>query len=114
MGITFSLPEGYEQVEWYGRGPHENYRDRNRGARVGKFTSTVTEMHTDYIFPQANGNRTDLRWLKLTNQDRVSLTISSDTTFEATVSHYSEADFCLLYTSPSPRDLSTPRMPSSA
>ena len=68
IGLTMQLPAGFEQFTWYGRGPHENYTDRNVGARYGRFQSTVTEQYVPYILPQENGNKTGVRWLTLSNE----------------------------------------------
>ena len=49
-------------VTWYGRGPGENYIDRNRGSLVGLYTSTAEDMYFPYVRPQENGHRSDTRW----------------------------------------------------
>jgi beta-galactosidase len=63
------LEQSLEHVEWYGRGPHENYRDRKRSAAVGRYSRTVTEMFEPYVRPQDMANRDDVRWLTLTDRD---------------------------------------------
>ncbi len=65
LGIVMVLPDSFERVSWYGRGPLENYRDRDRAAWVGRFESTVREQYVPYAMPQEHGNRTGLRWLQL-------------------------------------------------
>ncbi|MDI1464043.1 glycoside hydrolase family 2 TIM barrel-domain containing protein [Catellatospora sp. KI3] len=52
-------------VDWYGRGPHENHRDRSTGARLGRWSAPVSQLPHGYARPQENGNRTDLDWLLL-------------------------------------------------
>ena len=91
LGLLLTLPEGFEDVAWYGRGPHENYRDRNRGARIGRFSSTVSSQHVPYIYPQENGNKTDVRWLEIGNGSET-LHITALTPFEFTVSHFTVQD----------------------
>src|SRR5512136_1894001 len=86
------LPGGFEQLTWFGRGPHENYIDRNTGAAVGLYHSTVDEQYVPYILPQENGNKTDVRWLTLTNADGVGLLVSAEPVMEASVSHFTAAD----------------------
>jgi len=67
IGMLFKLPLEFNRIRWYGRGPHENYWDRKTGAFVGVYSSTVDDMFFDYIEPQETGNRTDTRWVSLTN-----------------------------------------------
>ena len=56
---------GVQNVTYFGRGPQENYSDRNAGIFLGTWNSTVENMMVQYIYPQENGNRTDVRWIKL-------------------------------------------------
>ncbi len=73
FGMQMTLPGEFQSIEWYGRGPHETYRDRKSGARVGRFSGTVDEQFVEYSRPQENGNKTDVRWVLLTNPDGVGL-----------------------------------------
>ena len=68
MGTQWILPTDFEQIEWYGAGPNPTYSDRN-WERVGRFKTTVKDHWVDYSQPQENGNKVDVRWLKLTNQE---------------------------------------------
>lgn len=68
FGTNFSITKSFNQVKYYGRGPHENYQDRYTSALVGQYTSTAEDLYFPYIRPQENGYRTDTRWLELTNQ----------------------------------------------
>jgi hypothetical protein len=92
IGLTMQLPAGFERFTWYGRGPHENYLDRNTGAAVGLYSSSVAEQHVPYIMPQENGNKTEVRWLTLTNQAGLGLLAAGTLPLEASVSHYPAAD----------------------
>lgn len=67
MGLQFQLPKAFQNVEWYGRGPFENYPDRKTGAKIGLYRSNTDAMFVPYITPQEYGNRTDVRWLKVQN-----------------------------------------------
>ena len=67
IGVGMTLPAEYENVEWFGLGPGEAYRDTGNAVRVGKYQSTVAEMQTPYVRPQENGNRRDVRWARLTD-----------------------------------------------
>jgi len=67
IGLQMVLPGGYEHLAWYGRGPHETHADRKEGAQVGVYRGTVDEQYEPYIVPQENGNKTDVRWVSLTD-----------------------------------------------
>ena len=78
IGLQFQLPREFSNVEWLGRGPFETYPDRKTGAKVGLYKSNADEMYVPYIIPQEYGNRTDVRWLKVTNTNGKGLMIKSD------------------------------------
>lgn len=67
FGMIAFLPGQYQNIEWYGRGPHENYWDRNESAAIGIYKSTVWEQYHPYVRAQETGNKTDVRWLALFN-----------------------------------------------
>ncbi len=67
LGINWVIDKAYDQVSWYGRGPHENYSDRNTSAFVARYTSNVKDMMYNYIRPQENGYKTDTREICLVN-----------------------------------------------
>ncbi len=67
FGMQTSVPKSYSQITWFGRGPHENYSDRKQGAAVGLYSFPVQEQVFNYARPQENGNKTDVRWIALTN-----------------------------------------------
>ncbi|MBK8433337.1 MAG: hypothetical protein IPL28_19485 [Chloroflexi bacterium] len=92
LGLTLSLAEGFEQLSWFGRGPHECYRDRQEGAAVGIYHSTVSEQYVPYIMPQENGNHTEVRWLTLTNGNGLTLKVWGNPPLEMSASHLSAAD----------------------
>jgi beta-galactosidase len=64
VGVRLRLGAGVDAVEWLGEGPHEGYRDRRSGTRVGRWTTPVDGWGVGYVHPQANGNRTGVRWLR--------------------------------------------------
>jgi beta-galactosidase len=68
FGMRLRVPAEFSSVEWFGRGPQENYWDRNSGAAVGRYRAAVDEMFTPYIEPQESGNRTDVRWVTFTDR----------------------------------------------
>lgn len=90
VGVVARIPAGFEQLEWFGRGPHESYVDRKAGAAVGRWKSTVTEQYVPYILPQEHGNHTDVRWLALRREDGAGLLVSADDVVEAKASHFSD------------------------
>ena len=65
FGMRMRLNPGYDNVTWYGRGPWENYPDRKLSAMVNEYTLPFNEYSVEYIRPQDNGNRCDVRWLEL-------------------------------------------------
>ena len=65
FGMRMRLPAGFDSIEYYGRGPWENYPDRKRGAFIGHYQMLLSEFETEYVNPQDNGCRTDVRWLKI-------------------------------------------------
>ena len=71
FGIRMRLPADMTNVEYYGRGPWENYPDRLHSAFIGLYKMPLSEFETEYIHPQDNGNRCDVRFLKIANDQRV-------------------------------------------
>ncbi|MDA3880307.1 MAG: DUF4981 domain-containing protein [Prolixibacteraceae bacterium] len=67
VGLTFTIPAEYNNMAFYGKGPWENYIDRSQGAIVDVYEGKVSDFIWHYIYPQENGNHTDVRWLKLSN-----------------------------------------------
>ncbi|MGB1253495.1 MAG: glycoside hydrolase family 2 TIM barrel-domain containing protein [Candidatus Promineifilaceae bacterium] len=93
VGINLQMPAGFEQLEWYGRGPFENYSDRKAGAAIGIYQTTVDDDYVPYILPQDYGNKTDVRWVKLTNADGVGIAVSAENApMQTSVSHFSADD----------------------
>jgi beta-galactosidase len=81
IGMATVLPPGFDSFEWYGRGPHETYCDRKTGAPVSLCQASLAELQHDYMRPQENGNRTDVRWLSVID-DKGKGFIWADTTGE--------------------------------
>ncbi len=88
IGLQMELPESFQQMEWYGRGPFETYPDRKTGAKVGRYRTTVEEDYVPYIIPQDYGNKTDVYWFSLTDESGTGLHISGEETFNASVQKY--------------------------
>lgn len=67
VGMQGGIARNYDQVEYFGRGPKENYIDKNFGADVGLYKMNIHEFMENYVVPQENGNRTDVRWMRLSD-----------------------------------------------
>jgi len=91
LGMQMAVPPGFEQIKWYGPGPHETYADR-RDARVGVYESTVDEQVVDYTRPSEMGNKVDVRWLALLNQDGAGLLVVGMPLLSAAALHYNTTD----------------------
>ena len=67
FGMRMRIPANFTNINYYGRGPWENYPDRKRSAFLGRYQMPLSEFETEYIHPQDNGCRTDVRWFKIGN-----------------------------------------------
>ncbi len=93
-GIVFVLDNQYQNTEYYGRGPHENYIDRKTASFVGLYKSKVADFYVPYIRPQENGNRTDVRFALFTNELGSGLNfVSENTPFSFSAHHNPMSDF---------------------
>jgi len=92
IGVQMALAPGLENLTWFGRGPHENYCDRNTGAPVGRYVGKVSDQHVPYIVPQENGNKTDTRWLVLENNSGSGLLVSAMNVLEFSAGHFTAGD----------------------
>jgi len=93
FGNNFVIDNAYENVTWYGRGAHENYQDRKTSALVGLYEAKVEDLYYEYIRPQENGNRTDVRTLSFTNDNGKGILITAPTTFGFSAHHQYNSDF---------------------
>ena len=69
VGLTLGLADSFDTATWYGRGPGECYDDSRAASPLGKYERDVTDLHTPYVRPQSNGNRTDVRWVAFSDGD---------------------------------------------
>ena len=67
FGMRMRLPKDFTQIRYYGRGPWENYPDRKRSAFLGIYETSLKDYETEYIHPQDNGNRCDIRWFEISS-----------------------------------------------
>ena len=93
LGVSFTMPKAFNTFTWYGRGPHENYNDRKRSANVGLYSGSVAEQYVDYVRPQDNGSKSDVRWAALTNAEGKGLLMVMDGTFAVSAHHNTVADY---------------------
>ena len=95
IGLGMQFAAGFENVEFYARGPRSNYSDRKTGSYLGRFTTTVDDMVDEMIHPQTFGDHEDLRELILTNKTAgVQLGVKVDGRASFSLSHYDETDWC--------------------
>ncbi len=92
IGMQMILPPDFENYKFYGRGPWENYSDRNNAAMVGEYTSTVTEQYFPYSRPQHTGNKTNVRWASVTNKNGVGIAVYGYPYLETTALHFGDND----------------------
>ncbi len=92
LGLLFYLPEQYTILNWYGRGPQENYLDRKDASLIGQYNSTVAEQYHPYIRPQETGNKTDVRWLTLTQTTGYGLKVSGEQPLSFSALNYQAED----------------------
>ncbi|MDB5111648.1 MAG: Beta-galactosidase [Mucilaginibacter sp.] len=93
FGMQWILPEGFESIAYYGRGPQENYQDRNTAADLGIYKQTVSQQFHAYVRPQETGTKTDIRWYKLTNATtNKGIMIQSDVPLSMSAMHFFDAD----------------------
>jgi len=76
FGMQLTVPNEFNQLTWFGRGPHETMLDRKTSGALGIYSGGVGELVHNYIRPQENGNRTDVRWAALTNKEDIGLFVS--------------------------------------
>ena len=93
VGVSLTLGEGFESIEWLGRGPGENYRDRKDHTLMGVHTSTVSGQHFPFIPPSECGGHEDVRWVRLTDASGHGLRVTSPAPFHFDARHASVADY---------------------
>ncbi|MGK9475740.1 glycoside hydrolase family 2 TIM barrel-domain containing protein [Melioribacter sp. OK-6-Me] len=78
VGLKFEIPNLFDQLSFYGRGPHENYGDRKTGQRLGEHQLRISEIFQPYLEPQEYGNFSDVKWFELKSEDGLVKIISSE------------------------------------
>ena len=90
VGFEMVLPAGFENLQWYGKGPFENYIDRNHGAKTGLYKSTVDKQYFPYSRPQTTGNHTEVKYIGAYDKDGIGLAVYGVPSVEASALHYSQ------------------------
>lgn len=92
VGMQMGINRAYENISWFGRGPFENYIDKNYAADVGVYSLPINQFMENYVVPQENGNRTDVRWMYLSNPgSKDGLLIVADSLLSMSAWPYTEA-----------------------
>ena len=92
VGLQIILPTKYDTFTWLGRGPHENYVDRKVSADVGLYRSTVAEQFVPYVHTQETGNKEDVRWAALTDEEGAGLLVVGGTRMSVAALHYTATE----------------------
>jgi beta-galactosidase len=93
IGVRFRMPATMNTVSYFGRGPEENYGDRQAGTLVGLYKTTAEDMYFPYTRPQENGHHTDVRWLSLTSGKGAGLLVVADSLMEFNALRNAVEDF---------------------
>ena len=91
-GMQLQMPSEYDQLTYYGRGPVENYCDRNSSEFIGVYHNNVSDEYYSYIRPQESGNHTDVRWFRVVNGQGRGLEFYSDAAMEASALRFLVSD----------------------
>ncbi|KKO54130.1 glycoside hydrolase family 2 TIM barrel-domain containing protein [Paenibacillus sp. DMB20] len=92
FGLRVIMPQGNEEVEYFGYGPHESYIDKRCSVRLGKYLQRVDDMFVPYIMPQENGSRYGTEWAAVTNELGMGLRFEGDRPFSFHAGHYLPED----------------------
>ena len=91
-GMQLQMPKQYNQVQYYGRGPVENYCDRNNSEFIGVYNNKVADEYYSYVRPQESGNHTDIRWFRVVNGEGKGLEFYGNAPMECSALNYLLAD----------------------
>ncbi|MBO7539072.1 MAG: DUF4981 domain-containing protein [Prevotella sp.] len=91
-GMQLQMPKAYNEVQYYGRGPVENYCDRNNSEFIGVYNNKVADEYYSYVRPQESGNHTDIRWFRVIDANGKGLEFYSNAPMECSALNYLLAD----------------------
>ncbi len=92
VGTVLEFRAGLESAQWFGLGPHECYPDRRRGALVGRWTASISDLFTPYICPQESGGRAGVRWLELRDASAKGVRLTMGQPSQVSATHYRASD----------------------
>ena len=92
LGLSFRLDGSLERMRYYGRGPRENYIDRKTASFIGVYDSTVSEQYEEYVRPQDNGYKCDVRWVAFADEAGDGVEFSASEPLFVQALHYSAED----------------------
>ncbi|MCF2489823.1 glycoside hydrolase family 2 TIM barrel-domain containing protein [Dyadobacter sp. CY347] len=90
VGTQFRMPTTFNKTQWYGNGPHPTYADQKTSGRIGIYGGSVADQHFDYLMPQENGNKTNVRWATVTNAEGIGFLAVSDSVLNFNVHDYTD------------------------
>ena len=88
IGYELRIPEKYDRFSWYGKGPEHSYADKNRGMRIGIYSGDIESQFFNYPVPQENGNKSEVRWLKIVDDKNKGIKIHGRQLLNASVRKY--------------------------
>jgi beta-galactosidase len=90
VGMQLGIEKSFTNIEWFGKGPMENYIDKAYGFDAGIYNLPINEFMENYAVPQENGNRTDVRWMYLSNPNKEGLLVVADSLLSMSASPYTD------------------------
>ena len=93
LGMNLVMPRQFDRMTWLGRGPHESYWDRKTSALVDLYDGAVADQYWPYLRPQENGNKTDVRWMSITNRKGYGLQFTGMPFLSVSAHHNTMEDF---------------------
>ncbi len=100
IGLQLELPDTFQNMKWYGRGPYETYPDRKTGAKFGMYETTSKDDYVPYIIPQDYGNKTDVYWTSISDNSGYGLLIKGDQKFNTSAQIYDTDNLTRAYYRP--------------
>jgi beta-galactosidase len=88
IGVSMQIPNTFDNMSWFGRGPHESYWDRKSGAAMGLYSGSVADQYVPYVKPQENGNKSDVRWLQMSDGSQNGFVLESMPVLNVNAHHY--------------------------
>jgi beta-galactosidase len=92
VGYQHQLNSDFENISYFGRGPWENYSDRKTAGYIGKFKTKVDSLFVNYTVPQENGNRSEIRWVSMTDSENTGIMVKSEALFNTSAYFYTDSE----------------------